>query len=640
MLRIRRGPTPQREERPTAKSTSPGPVSLRDAGLQLTTLDGRYRIVKRIAAGGMGEVFRAYDAVLAREVAVKVLHRSLAGDAGFIDRFRREARAAAVLNHPNIAAVYDWGAVDGIYYMVMEFVRGASLRDILTMQGRLEPAQAADVLGQILAAVDHAHRQGIVHRDIKPENVIVSPDGTAKVADFGLARAYADGTTTQAGTVTGTVQYLAPEQIRGEPADPRSDLYAVGILAFELLTGRLPFTGETSMAIAYKHLSNRVPAPSRIISDLPAGLDGFVQSATERDRELRPESAAEMRRDLAQEARELPGSESLAGLVRDHPVVIPEAGPEHAETVTITRPEAVKADRRRRRRSWGKLLFILALVGSVAWAAWTYLVPHRVEVRNVIGMPLGAAQSQLVQDGLRVVVAKKGEYSLTFEAGEVVEMTPRPGSEVLADDPVTLVRSLGPQPVEIPDVEGMTIDRARSAMADAGLRLGRKTKRFSMEVEEGRVVSQRPANGQAPEGSEVAIVVSKGPPPVEIPEVTGLTQTDATESLQGAGLVVSIQERFSDTIDRGTVIGQSPAATVEIPKGSTVALVVSRGPEEFKLPKLTGMSKEEALSTLSRLGLEARTVVLPSSKGETVKGQDPSPDSVVHAGDTITIYLA
>jgi serine/threonine-protein kinase len=219
-------------------------------------------------------------------------------------------------------------------------------------------------------------------------------------------------------------------------------------------------------------------------------------------------------------------------------------------------------------------------------------------------------------------------------------MTPRAGSEILADDPVTLVRSLGPKPVDVPDVEGMTIERARTAMTEAGLELGRKTKRFSMEVAEGRVVSQRPANGQAPEGSEVAIVLSKGPPPVEIPEAIGLTQPAAIEALQGAGLEASIEERFSNTIERGTVIGQSPAANVEIPKGSTVALVVSKGPEEFKLPKLTGMTKEEALSTLSRLGLEARTVVLPSSKGDTVKGQDPSPDSIVHAGDTITIYLA
>ena len=293
----------------------------------VATLDGRYRIVERITAGGMGEVFRAYDAVLAREVAVKVLHRSLAGDAEFIDRFRREARAAAVLNHPNIAAVYDWGRGrrhllhgDGVR------PRRGSRRDILTAQGRLAPAQAADVLGRILAAVDHAHRQGIVHRDGKPENVIVSPDGTAKVADFGLARAYADGTTTQAGTVTGTVQYLAPEQIRGEPADPRSDLYAVGILAFELLTGRLPFTGETSMAIAS---TSTCESGSGALQDHRICPRASTASCS------RPPSAIDSARSRRRSAtarsrprpRALPEAPPLAGLVHDQPVVIPEVAP-------------------------------------------------------------------------------------------------------------------------------------------------------------------------------------------------------------------------------------------------------------------------------------------------------------------------
>jgi len=210
----------------------------------------------------MGEVYRATDAVLERQVALKVLHRSLSGDRGFVERFRREARAAANLNHPNIVAVYDWGAVDGIYYMVMEHVAGVSARELLNAEGVLAPAQAADVLLQTLAALGHAHRQGIVHRDIKPENLMVTPEGMVKVADFGLARAYADAQITEAGTVTGTVQYLSPEQLQGEPADPRTDLYALGIVAYELLTGRLPFTGETPMAIAYKHIHGRVPAPS------------------------------------------------------------------------------------------------------------------------------------------------------------------------------------------------------------------------------------------------------------------------------------------------------------------------------------------------------------------------------------------
>ncbi len=299
-----------------------------------------------MAAGGMGEVFRAHDAVLAREVAIKVLHRSLAGDQGFVDRFRREARAAASLSHPNIVAVYDWGAVDGIYYMVMEFVRGRAARDLLNANVRLEPAQAAEIVRQTLLALEAAHAQGIVHRDIKPENILVTTGGTVKVADFGLARAYADGKATQAGGVQGTVQYLSPEQIRGEPADPRSDLYSLGIVTYELLTGRLPFTGETAMSIAYKHLSGRVPKPSSAVANVPKELDGFVLSATDRDRELRPESAVEMRRDLESIASGLPAARSLAAVVSDLPEVSGEGSvTERVPLVASTTQTIPRAER-------------------------------------------------------------------------------------------------------------------------------------------------------------------------------------------------------------------------------------------------------------------------------------------------------
>ena len=344
--RLQEAPLNRSIARPASPDTS--------GGRQLVTLDGRYDVVGRIASGGMGEVFRARDTVLAREVAIKVLHRSLAGDQAFVDRFRTEARAAAGLSHPNIVAVFDWGSVDGIYYMVMEYVRGQGLRALLTRDGRLEPAQATDVVRQTLLALEHAHRQGIVHRDIKPENVLITTDGVAKVADFGLARAYAEGRQTQAGTVTGTVQYLAPEQIRGEPADPRSDLYSLGIVTYELLTGKLPFTGETAMSIAYKHLSGRVPHPSALVPAIPAELDGFVASATDRDREMRPESAVGMRRDLDALAPSLPPARSLASLVDATPEPDPaEGGPATGvirlgdATSTSTRP------RRRPRRSPG-----------------------------------------------------------------------------------------------------------------------------------------------------------------------------------------------------------------------------------------------------------------------------------------------
>src|SRR5947207_3807596 len=254
-----------------------------------TTIDGRYQIISRVASGGMGEVFRAHDAVLGREVAIKVLHPHLAGDRGFVDRFRREARAAAILNHPSIVGVYDWGTADDTYFMVMEFVRGTNLRALLAEHGRLAPAQVVEVALPVLAALDHAHGHGIVHRDIKPENILISQDGVVKVADFGLARAYADSYISQAeGTVTGTVQYLAPEQIQGEPADPRTDLYALGVVMFELLTGSPPFTGETSLAIAYKHLSEEIPAPSAFQPAVPMAMDQVVLHSTAKDRADRP----------------------------------------------------------------------------------------------------------------------------------------------------------------------------------------------------------------------------------------------------------------------------------------------------------------------------------------------------------------
>src|SRR5947208_12641594 len=267
--------------------------------MSLTTVDGRYQIIARIAAGGMGEVFRAHDSVLAREVAIKVLHQGLASEPAFIDRFRREARAAANLSHPNIVQVHDWGERDGTSFMVMEYVRGPNLRDLLGAQGRLQPAQAVEIVLQILAALDHRHRRGIVHRDVKPANAPLTPDGAVNVADFGLAHALAEARITQApGTVPGPVQYLAPDQLRGDPADPRTDLYALGIVAYELLTGEVPFTGETSLAIAYKHLSEPSRAPSADAPAVPPQLDRIVLRATAKDPADRPPPAAEMRHEL------------------------------------------------------------------------------------------------------------------------------------------------------------------------------------------------------------------------------------------------------------------------------------------------------------------------------------------------------
>jgi eukaryotic-like serine/threonine-protein kinase len=611
-------------------------------GHALVTLDGRYHVVERIAAGGMGEVFRAHDAVLAREVAIKVLHRSLAGDQAFVDRFRREARAAAALSHPNIVAVYDWGAVDGIYYMVMEYVRGRASRELLNTYGRLEPAQAAEVLRQTLLGLGHAHRQGLVHRDIKPENIMVTTEGLVKVADFGLARAYADGRQTQAGTVTGTVQYLAPEQIRGEPADPRSDLYSLGVVSYEFLTGKLPFTGETAMSIAYKHLSDRVPHPSSVVPAVPEELDGFVASATERERELRPESAEAMRLDLEAIEGSLPSARSLAAIVADMPEIVEEAGEATAavamqptETQTITR--TVRTRRRRWRRWLGAALALLA-ISAAAWGLWTYVLPHSATVPPLVGRTVNQARSQLVDLGFVVTMAP-GHYSHKAPAGEVLRVQPAGGAVLKRGETVTLTPSLGPPPVDVPDVVGKTVDGARAALTKGDLKLAVKTQRWN-DAAAGTVIGQVPAGGQAPSGSTVNVVVSKGPKPIPLPDVVGKPADRATSKLVAAGFQVTTTTAFSDSVVKGRIISSSPTAGELTVPGTTITLVVSQGPEQFPAPDFRSMSRSSAQALADRYGLKLDFRTFPGTPGTLVFSQSPGVGVTVRYGDTITLFMA
>ena len=591
----------------------------------------------------MGEVFRAHDAVLAREVAIKVLHRSLAGDQGFVDRFRHEARAAASLSHPNIVAVYDWGAVDGIYYMVMEFVRGRAARELLNANVRLEPAQAAEIVRQTLLALEAAHAQGIVHRDIKPENILVTNGGTVKVADFGLARAYADGKATQAGGVQGTVQYLSPEQIRGEPADPRSDLYSLGIVTYELLTGRLPFTGETAMSIAYKHLSGRVPKPSAAVGNVPKELDGFVLSATDRDRELRPENATEMRRDLESIASGLPPARSLAALAGDLPEVsgdgaVTERVPLVAST-TQTIPRAERTKRRRFRRFTG-ILFLMVALAATAWGAWTYVIPHHADVPRLIGTPVDDAKASLIDLGFKVKIAA-GVYRLNIPAGDVASVDPVAGTSLEKGATVTLVPSLGAKPVPVPDLVGKTISEARTLLERAHLTLAEPPKQQFSDQPEGVIIAIEnvPANGKAPRNSAIEVVVSKGPKPVPVPNVVGATVEDATQALDDAGFVVDASKtKFSTDIERGRVIRQNPADG-RLQPGQTVTLVVSLGPKSFSAPNFIGLSRDAATALADQWGLALDFQTIGTTSGTLVYSQNPGVGVTVTYGDTITLYM-
>jgi len=588
----------------------------------------------------MGEVFRARDAVLDREVAIKVLHAALAGDAGFVDRFRREARSAAGLGHPNIVSVHDWGSVDGVYFMVMEFVRGQSLRDVLNAEGLLAPAQAAEVLLPVLSALDHAHRQGIVHRDIKPENIMLTRDGVVKVADFGLARAYADAQITQAGMVTGTVQYLAPEQLQGEPADPRTDLYSLGIVAYEMLTGRIPFTGETPVAIAVKHLRERVPPPSGRNPAVPIGLDGWVSSMTETERELRPESAAEARRDLQSEMADLPPARPIAELVPDVQVIPAPPGLERATTVTIPRSRDGRTTRRRKGR-WALGIFVaLVAIGAVVWGSWTYLIPHAIDVPHVVGLTASEAQTRLEDAGLTVKLAD-GDYSTKVDEGVVLRVEPGEGVSVKTGSRVTLVLSLGPPPVPVPNVLGMPIDRVHAALQAAKLKLGDVTKSFSNSFAVDQVIHQsvRP-NAQAPQGSRIDVVISKGPSPLPVPKVIGLTEEQATTLLTTAGFLVDRQEEFSTVVQRGDVISQDPVKNTDLQPGQTVTITVSLGPPEFPMPNVVGMGRDAAVAKLSALGLKVDVAIVTGQTGSTVVYQKPATGTVVHPGDLVHVYIA
>jgi beta-lactam-binding protein with PASTA domain/tRNA A-37 threonylcarbamoyl transferase component Bud32 len=622
-----------------SKSMTQPVVSADGRGRTFVTLDGRYHVLERIAAGGMGEVFRAHDAVLAREVAIKVLHRSLASDQGFVERFRREARAAATLNHPNIVAVYDWGAVDGIYYMVMEYVHGRSVRELLNAGGRLAPAQAAEILRQTLAALEHAHARGIVHRDLKPENILITTDGVVKLTDLGLARAFADAKNTRAGAVTGTVQYLAPEQIRGEPADPRSDLYSLGIVAYELLTGELPYTGETPMAIAYQHLSGRVPAPSGSAPETGDDLDGFVLSATDPDREMRPESAAAMRVDLGSFSGSLPHARSLGSLVQDIPEVErPVAAPETvAATVTETIPRVQRTQRRRWRR-WVAAFAAVAVLAAAAYGAWAYVIPHSHAIPNVVGTDVDEASAQLGSLGFTVAIAE-GEYAPGTQKGTVLAIDPPSGTKLKEGAAVTLVPSLGPPPVPVPDVGGKTLEAATAALQAASL-VPDVHRAYSATVDEGLVIRQDPADGKAPRGSTVVVWVSKGHAPVPIPAVVGKTQDHAEHALTTAGFKPVVALVFSDQVGRGLVISVDPQEAVPTPYGAPVTITVSEGPQEFPVPNFSGLTADAAQQKARDYGLEVSFFNIPGTSASHVISQTPNPGATVHNGDTVTLFMA
>jgi beta-lactam-binding protein with PASTA domain/predicted Ser/Thr protein kinase len=608
-------------------------------------LDGRYHVESRLARGGMATVYVAVDARLDRTIALKVMHAGLAEDEEFVSRFIREAKSAARLSHPNVVAVYDQGADDGHVFLAMEHVPGRTLRDLMRGRGSLSPRQALEVLEPMLAALGAAHQAGIVHRDVKPENVLLSDDGRVKVADFGLARAVSSATNhTNSGILLGTVGYLSPEQVERGIADPRSDVYAAGIVLYEMLTGVKPYDGDTAIQIAYRHVHDDVPPPSRLVPGLPAELDALVARATSRDPDGRPADARRFLTEVVAARRSMSEGE----LDTDGPPLADLGDNYHTQVVSRTstppmgvpgaetgRREPARTNRRRRGGGPMALLLVLLLAAGLSSAAWYYAYGAGAYVRtpSLLGLSQQKAEAKATKAGFSTRLAPP-QYSETVAKGLVLDTDPAPTEDVRKNGTIGLVLSKGPERYAVPEVSGKTEDEARTLL-ERHFTVGAPTMDYSGSIAKGSVIATTPAAGtrQKPDAA-VSLVLSKGVEPVDVPDVTGKEVEDAASTLDDAGLRSKVvDERFDDTVPEGEVIRQSPKDG-QAPKDSVVRLIVSKGPPMVDVPSVLGRPIGEATATLQRAGLKVSAYGPRSGR---VFSQRPR-NGQAPKGSTVTLF--
>lgn len=635
-------------------------------------LDGRYRIQARIAAGGMATVYQAMDTRLDRVLALKVMHPSLATDGAFVDRFIREAKSVARLSHPNVVGVFDQGT-DGTYvYLAMEYVAGCTLRDVLRERGALQPRAALDILEPILAALGAAHRAGLVHRDMKPENVLIGDDGRVKVADFGLVRAVDTHTTASTGSVLGTVSYLAPEQMEHGTADARVDVYACGVVLYEMLTGAKPHTGGSVAQILYQHLHEDILPPSGLVPGLAPQLDALVAMACARDPQHRPQDAVallsrgqEARAQLTEaqldivppQAKEVPaggdGSERTDVIPRPDGVV-PGAG--EAELHRTSRLEVPPEERTTRLRPVAdepgtpggrglprrrRLLTVVAavlLVLGLGTGVWYINSGQFTTVPAVLDMPQAKAEKTLRDDGLGVKVVRG--FSANVDRGHVMKTDPANGKRIRGTGTVTLTISRGPDIVTVPDLSGTPVADAKRKLRDRGLIPGTVNRAFDEEVAKGSVIRTDPASGskRRPD-TAVGLTVSRGAA-ADVPGVLGSERADAAATLRAAGF----QVRFADqpvfsTQDKGTVARQNPAEGSRGGKGDTITLTLSKGPEMIPVPDVTGKNVDDAKKQLTDLGFQVEVKKPFFFPQDTVDSQSVEAGKKAPKGGSITIEL-
>ena len=630
-----------------------------------TLFDGRYRIVRKLGSGGMANVYLAEDEDLGRRVAIKILNDRYANDDLFIERFRREAKSAAALSHPNIVSVYDRGEAEGTYYIAMEVIEGRSLKELIMTRGPLPIPQALAYSHEILEALRFAHRHGIIHRDIKPHNILIGE--RLKVTDFGIARAGASQMT-EAGSIMGTAQYLSPEQARGAPVTAASDLYSVGIVLYEMLTGKVPFSGDSAIEIAMKHLNEPPKPPSKIRPEVPEELDAVVLRALAKNPEDRYQTAEEFSEDLHRVEAGLPlapeTSEAATALLTG--VAVPLAGDGGSTEVlaetAVTRPQGPPPPTARRpppygpgyydepprkRRRWAPWLLVALLLAAAGFAGWYVFsqiqdqlaANEPVAVPYVIGLREEAAVNLIQQAGLEADVQHAANADV--EKDRVFDQNPKQGTRIQKGDTVTIIVSTGAPKASVPDVVGMNYGDAVQALNNANLN-AKKHEVFSQKPA-GQVVAQDPSAGEdVVEGTEVVLDVSKGAKQVEVPNVVGMTEADARSTLEAAGFEVSSTSAPSDTTPQGNVSDQSPDGGTQAVKGSTVAITVSSGPSTTTVPDEIGQDKQVAIDNLKANGFKvhAENVTCGDpNQDNIVQDQDPAGGSDAPTGSTVNIFV-
>jgi serine/threonine-protein kinase len=619
-----------------------------------TLFDGRYRIIRRLGSGGMANVYLAEDEELGRRVAIKVLDEKHANDDQFVERFRREAKNAASLSHPNIVSIYDRGEAEGTYYIAMEYIEGRTLKDLIVAHGPLPVDKAVTYARQILGALRFAHRKGIVHRDIKPHNVLVDSDGRLKVTDFGIARAGASQMT-EAGSIIGTAQYLSPEQARGAPVDQRSDLYSIGVVLYEMLTGSVPFTGDTPVEIAMKHLSAVPKPPSASRPDVPDDLDLVTVRALAKDPRERFQTAEEMDSELGRVLAGLSVTEATADAAT---AVLAGAGvSDAAPTAVVRRPPPPPYTRTggyyydeppppARRSIWPWLLALGLVIAAAAAGLYAYgRIQDELNANKPVAVPLLEGQEEalavnnILERDLEPHVVRQYRPD-DSEKGRVFDQDPESGERIERGNIVTIYVSQGKRKVDVPTVNGLNVAEAVARLKDAGLNAN-PVEVFSAKPE-GTVIAQDPAAGKrVAEGTTVRINVSQGAKPIAVPSVVGRSFEDAKAALEDDGFVVKRSDQNSN-VEPNTVIDTRPSPGTELQRGATVTVIVSKGPKDVAVPNVVDLDEESARTKIEDAGFSVSVSDEPTDDPANdgfVLAQDPPAGNRAEPGATVVIFV-